>query len=279
MDSSWAAFGFWLHDGEPTVMAEAHRHGEVEFNYLRCGAITYLFGSGLLTLQTGRPLLFWGTRPHRLIACEPRTRLMVMTLPLATFLRFDLPPALRDPVLCGAPVVGPADTPGDEALLDRWLADASASDPEHRHIFELELNARLRRLALETRQAAQATPPQAASTPAQARRLRRAAQLAQQIAEHYADPALEIEAVARSAGLHPHYAAGVFREAFGLRMGAYLTQYRVAHAQRLLLTTALPALDVAAESGFGSVSRFYAAFRDATGQTPAGYRRNARADS
>jgi transcriptional regulator GlxA family with amidase domain len=48
---------------------------------------------------------------------------------------------------------------------------------------------------------------------------------------------------------------------------------RLAEARRLLVTTDLPIAHVASASGFGSVSRFYAAFTSACGVPPARFRR------
>ncbi|MEO6907096.1 MAG: helix-turn-helix domain-containing protein, partial [Abditibacteriaceae bacterium] len=56
-------------------------------------------------------------------------------------------------------------------------------------------------------------------------------------------------------------------------LNMYLTRQRVAHAQRLLAMTALPILDVAAESGFNSISRFYEAFKTESGCTPRAFRK------
>ncbi|WP_157463897.1 helix-turn-helix domain-containing protein [Deinococcus pimensis] len=249
-------------------MTEAHRHGEIELNFVREGEVEYLFGPGALALPAGQPFVFWGVRPHRVVRVAPGTRMVVLTVPLATVLRFALPAALAEPLLRGEPVLGETD-PGDPALLDRWLRDPA--DPEHRAAFELELHARLRRLALDTRRAPHPTmraPPRGAAG--------LAARLAESLVARYADPTLGLGGVARDVGVHPNYAAAVFREVFGLSMNAFLTQYRVAHAQRLLLVTDQPVLDIAAEAGFGSVSRFYVAFRDATGFTPLQYRRRTR---
>ncbi len=52
----------------------------------------------------------------------------------------------------------------------------------------------------------------------------------------------------------------------------HLTFHRIAHAQRLLATTDAKVIDVANESGFPSLSRFYAAFRSVCGQTPNAFR-------
>jgi len=74
-------------------------------------------------------------------------------------------------------------------------------------------------------------------------------------------------------GLNPNYAAGLFLRHFGMTPTDYLTALRVAHAQRLLLSSELGVLEVALESGFGSPSRFYAAFTRLVGESPGAFRR------
>ncbi len=68
--------------------------------------------------------------------------------------------------------------------------------------------------------------------------------MARYIADHYAEP-LRLADIAAAVALHPNYAMGLFRVTFGMSVVAYLTQYRVAVAQRLLATTDAPVLDIA----------------------------------
>ncbi|MHB0958716.1 MAG: helix-turn-helix domain-containing protein [Pirellulaceae bacterium] len=53
----------------------------------------------------------------------------------------------------------------------------------------------------------------------------------------------------------------------------YVTEHRLAHAQRLLVTTEELIVNIAFSSGFGSISRFNEAFRQSFGCTPRAYRR------
>ena len=137
----------------------------------------------------------------------------------------------------------------------------------------LELEARFRRLARTLpRQRSQA---RGRALKPVASGANRAVQLAQLIAEHYLE-AVQISDLAQTAGLNPNYAASLFKETFSMTMLEYLTQHRLAHAQRLLATTEKPILEIAFASGFGSASRFYAAFERATGLSPLKYRRGLR---
>ncbi len=82
------------------------------------------------------------------------------------------------------------------------------------------------------------------------------------------------EKTAEIVGVHPNYAMSLFQRAFGISMVVYVTQLRVAMAQKLLVTSSMEILDIAYECGFGSTSRFYTAFKAITGTTPHRYRRS-----
>ncbi len=78
--------------------------------------------------------------------------------------------------------------------------------------------------------------------------------------------------IASTVNLHPNYAMQLFRTYTGRTIVSYLNQYRIAHAQQLLLTTDKSVIDIAYESGFNSLSRFYAVFRKTCRLSPARYR-------
>lgn len=75
--------------------------------------------------------------------------------------------------------------------------------------------------------------------------------------------------IARAVGLSPAYASAVFRRHHRRTLTSYLAGLRIAHAQGLLKAEERRTVaEVAAASGFSSMSRFYEAFRAATGRTP-----------
>jgi len=102
-----------------------------------------------------------------------------------------------------------------------------------------------------------------------------AERIAQLIAERYREP-LRVADLAAAIHLHPSYAMSLFRQTFDLTIIEYLTRFRVAAAQRLLAVTDAGVLEIALDCGFGSSSRFHAAFKDACGQSPREYRLNVR---
>jgi AraC family transcriptional regulator len=79
--------------------------------------------------------------------------------------------------------------------------------------------------------------------------------------------------LAASAEVHPVHLARSFRQHYGCSIGAYVRRIRIDKACRLLDTTTLTLSQIALEVGFSHHSHFANAFKRATGQTPAAYRR------
>ena len=102
--------------------------------------------------------------------------------------------------------------------------------------------------------------------------LSRADQLACYIAQNYHEP-LTAEGIAKASGLHPNYAMNLFRQAFGTTMSDFITEHRLSHAQRLLLTTSDSVAEIAFDAGFQSLSRFNEAFKRSCGCSPREYRK------
>jgi AraC-like DNA-binding protein len=96
-------------------------------------------------------------------------------------------------------------------------------------------------------------------------------QIACLIAQRYTEP-LTVAEIGKGVGLHPNYAMGLFKKAFGTTLLDYLMHHRISHAQRLLATTNEKIVEVAFSSGFNSISRFNETFRRACGCTPREYR-------
>ena len=71
----------------------------------------------------------------------------------------------------------------------------------------------------------------------------------------------------------------IFRKVLGKTVQEEIAEVRIRAAKRLLSSTALPIKDIAAQTGYRSVTYFTRAFGTATGQSPAGYRRHDQAVS
>jgi AraC-like DNA-binding protein len=254
------------------IRPQPHRHQEIELNFIEQGTLTYLFGGQQIALQTGNLAIFWAAIPHGIISIDDSTTLHWLTLPLAFFLQWQVPEPFTRQILSGNVVLEPRSTTSDMelAFFKRWQQDLAVTSPERRKALLLEVEARLRRLALATEiypQPFKADPP---AEPAEIG-FQQAKQMARFIAEHYTK-LVSVAQVAEAVKLHPNYAMTLFRKYFGVTVLDYLTQYRVAHAQRLLLVSDKPVGEIALEAGFGSVSQFYTVFKKACGQPPKQYR-------
>ncbi|MBM4200298.1 MAG: helix-turn-helix transcriptional regulator, partial [Gammaproteobacteria bacterium] len=101
-------------------------------------------------------------------------------------------------------------------------------------------------------------------------RLRTAAR--QFVDSHLGQP-LTLGAVAHVAHLSRFHFCRVFKKWTGQTFSAFVTRQRVGKALALLAEPENRIADVAHGAGFGSMARFYSAFRAATGRSPSDYRR------
>jgi transcriptional regulator GlxA family with amidase domain len=88
----------------------------------------------------------------------------------------------------------------------------------------------------------------------------------------YAEP-LDLEALARIAGVSPRHFSRSFRRTFGETPHQYLLTRRIERARYLLRTTDMRVGDVCLDVGWGSVGSFTTTFRRHVGVSPTEYRR------
>lgn len=272
----FSPYGFTCVRWTATAMPRCDRHNEIELNLLERGRLVYLMGGRRVTVHAGRLAAFWAGVPHQVLGFEGMSEYFVLTIPLAWFLQWRLPDHFTQPILHGATVVEPdaGRLASDRARFEAWVEDARIGSEERRHVSLLEVEARLRRLAQSAAPAA--NPPQRPrrKSPAvlEPFQLSRAERMACFIALNYTEP-LTAETIGRHVGLHPNYAMALFQRTFGTTLIKSVTQHRLSHAQRLLVTTGDQVVNIALDSGFGSLSRFNEAFRQSFGCTPREYRK------
>jgi len=259
-------FGVW--SGFPQPMRQTHAHTELEWNFLICGSMRYFIGGRFCQIPAGRLAVFWAGIPHVLINSDAKTECIWVTLPLAWFMQWQMAEPMVRRLLSGEIMFEPKEsaeqTEFDLALLSRWARDMQSASADWRRVVLLEVEARLRRLALGL---AQHGAP-AADAPAGSA-LERVTAF---IGRHYRE-SLSIARIAREAGLHPNYLMQLFKRNCGMGLWEYVQRLRISHAQRLLLMSDAKILDVAYDSGFASASRFYESFNRLCVQTPKDYRR------
>lgn len=258
----------------PSPMRRPDHHNEVELNFLESGSLTYLLGGRKTVVKSGRLNVFWAAIPHQIIDFGSKTSYFVATIPLPWFLQWRLPDHIVQPLLQGLLISEPhTDRAASDAdLFAAWEEDLSDENPGLQSVVLLEMHARLVRLALRTPRLRPASNERKRRTTLTEGGLNRVEQMACFIAQRYTER-LSVQQISEFVGLHPNYAMNLFHKTFGTTLVDYLTQHRVSHAQRQLVTTDLKVADVAFNSGFCSISRFNDAFRRACGCSPREYRK------
>ena len=260
-------FGFVAWRGASTVMSAPHAHNDVEINY--CSSeLVYSSAGKVTTLPAGTPCAFWGAKPHQLVQIDEGHLMAFATVPLARFMSWGLPDPVVDRLLRGTVLVGSPDRVTDERapLFERWADDLSHTHPPNRRAAELEVEALLHRMSqgqwVET----------TSGTPRSTIDLDRAARMATFIADHSGEP-IRLSDIARAVHLHPNRASSTFRAVFASSVNTYLGQFRVAEAQRLLLTTDLNSAAISEKAGFQSPSSYHETFTKICGTTPTRWRK------
>jgi len=251
--------------GPATPMRAGHAHGDVELNFIYSGGLRYFMGGRFVELGAGTLGVFWAALPHQIVAAEAKTELMYLRLPLVTLLRFKLASAFVRKLFAGEIVTDPQSPSWDADLTRRWTSDVRGAEPSALHTCELEVEARLRRLATKRQQKSAPRSPEHKPR-------RQVEAITAFLAENCKDD-ISTADIGRAVSLHPNYAMTLFRRECGMSIWQYLIRLRLSHAQLLLLTSDKTVLAIALESGFGSLARFYAAFNRECGASPGEYRK------
>ncbi len=157
----------------------------------------------------------------------------------------------------------------DVFLFDQWIEDLNNITPERQNMVMLEMKARLFRLI--SKSAPKLSEVRKLPSTIQSGGLSKIEKMACFIARHYEDP-IKIDDICEEVGLHPNYAMNLFKKGFGTTLNDYLTYHRISHAQRLLVTTNEKIIEIAFQSGFGSLSQFNSVFKKRCGVQPREYR-------
>ena len=102
--------------------------------------------------------------------------------------------------------------------------------------------------------------------------LEKSRQILKYVEQHYQE-SLTIEKLASAVGFSQSHFMKFFKNTFGISFTAYLNDYRLTMASRLLLASEDSILTVAAECGFENLSYFNRRFKERFGMTPSAFRR------
>jgi AraC-like DNA-binding protein len=271
----FSPYGFTCEVWEPRRMPRPDRHDEIEINFLDRGCLTYLFGGQRVTVEARQVTAFWAAVPHQIIGFDKLNFYYVVTVPFGWVLQWGLPEEMLAALAQGQIISEPrrARAQLDRQLFDQWHRDFAKDSPREREVILLELRARLLRLAeFASSKGVIPTISQEGAGKQQQTNLEKAESMACFVARHYTSR-IQIKDIAECVGLHPDYAATLFRKTFGTTLNVLITRHRIAHAQRQLVTTDERVVNIAHDSGFESLSRFNRAFKQLAGMTPRQYRK------
>ena len=263
---------------DSTAQPMPHSHNEIELLLLERGSGSWLLGGELVTLKPGRLIVFWAVRPHQLIKSAPNTVINCLTIPLTVFNEWQLPERLSKALLAGQTLLE-SDLEvfnTDKRAFGQWNDDLHSQDRNRHKVALLEIEARLGRLAGRLPETPSASSGQALDLPSNAGSLNhqyfnKISQIADYVSKHFSEP-LTVPDIAKAVNMHPTSATKMFKKICGINLIHYLTQHRILHAQRLLMTSDLKILDIALASGYRSASRFYAAYKKFCGMSPQRFR-------
>lgn len=267
--NAFSPYGFTCELWTPSLMGRPDRHNEIEINFCPNGTITYLIQGKKVTLPSKRLAIFWGLVPHQIVNHDSSLPYFVCTIPFSQFLGWKLPKAFTDTLLNGDVLVETSEDPSlsyhDEYLLSSWVEDVHRSDIE---VIILEMHARIKRMANRF-----SKEMKSVESNIYKKDINAVEQMVIFIARNYAKP-LKVADIGKAVDLHPDHANFLFKQSFGRTLGEYITQERIAHAQRKMISSAdMSITEIAFNCGFNSISRFNAAFRKLNNCTPREFKR------
>lgn len=272
------AFGrFGIRIFEPELMPLPHWHGHVELNFAMNVRMTYDFDGTRLEVPPGRLVLFWAGVPHQLTGIEPQAeapmRLANIYLPLDSFLQMRHIMALQA-ALIGRGMVALPEQMCDGDLVQRWYQDYRSGDFERAEIVKMELNALFRRAAVTGFDYLR--PPQHeidSDRTLSSAHVRHIIAMVRYVLENLDKPLLNAQVTAVT-GLHENYARALFSRTMQVPLKQFINRMRLMRARALLVESATAISEVAEQSGFSSITQFYAQFRAGYGISPAALRQH-----
>ena len=128
-----------------------HCHDDIEVSVNEHHSVVAMFGGERLVLPPDYLVVFWAARPHGPIETTPGGWAHGVHLPLPWVLQWRLPAAPTRPLLAGTVLLDP---PGkrpasDLELIKDWVRLLQSKSPESQDVVLLEVEARLRRLAID----------------------------------------------------------------------------------------------------------------------------------
>jgi len=260
----------------PLVMRAAHWHAQVEVNFIVRGWAHYKMSGHEVRLGAGDLALFWGGLPHQLDDASDDLVYAGGHLPLVHFFRLRLPQDVQSKLMQGATLITQSTDASDPLNFERWNDYARSGDPMKASMAVDELLLRIERVRFDP---FRLLPGPADVVNAVDGLDHHSSPIVVRICDFIADnfrEEIDSSDIAHAADIHPKYAMNVFKKSTGMTLNDYVNLMRLSYAQALLMQDEANVLQVAMDSGFGSLSAFNKSFRKIAGMSPTDFRRDVR---
>jgi len=261
-----------LFHNHPALMTSPHWHAQVEVNFIMQGSVHYIMAEHDLSLSAGDMCLFWGGLPHQMDARSDDAIYAGAHLPLVHFFRLHLPSDVPRRLMMGATLVSAATDASDHANFERWNQYWRSGDAAKTQHAVNELLLRVERMRFEPYRLVPKDEAAGIASPFDQQSSRNVGRMCDFIAENFRDDIDSVD-IAAAAGIHPKYAMSVFRKTTGMTLNEYVNLLRLSYAQALLMKDDVNVINVAMDSGFGSLSAFNKSFRKLAGMSPSDFRK------
>lgn len=257
---------------QPKIMLSPHWHAQVEVNFIVRGWAHYKMAEHDITLSQGEMCLFWGGLPHQMDDRSDDIIYAGVHLPLVHFFRLHLPGNVPHRLMTGATLVTSATDASDHDNFERWNRYWRSGDPEKTRHAVNELLLRLERVRFESYRLVPDAAEGEGVSPFDQQSSRNVSRMCDFIAANFLYDIDSVD-IAAAADIHPKYAMSIFRKSTGMTLNEYVSLLRLSYAQALLMTEDVNVINVAMDSGFGSLSAFNKSFRKLAGMTPSDFRK------
>lgn len=228
------------------------------------GEVFYQRGNEFITLHQGDLFCFLTFTQHKLFAFPDRENYLQVAMPIWKL--FDCVSCEQSQLdlFLGHPIVISLSNE-DTSLLDRWRKQLK--DNYLRKLTFEEIKLAIRRSVFLAGDTKKISNPLATNPKAH----RHVYNMIRYIWLNYTTD-INLKNVANFAGLNKNFAMGVFKKKLGISILQFITRLRLNHAANLLTTSNEQITDIAYQSGFSSVTRFYEVFRAFFDETPMKFR-------
>jgi len=259
----------------PLLMRSAHWHAQVEVNFIVSGWAHYSMSGYDVRFGPGDLALFWGGQPHRLDDASEDLVYAGGHLPLVHFFRLRLPQDVQAGLMQGATLRTRATDPSDPVNFARWNDYVRSGDPLKVSMAVDELLLRIERIRFAPYELLSGQRARADGHAIDQHISPIVVRICDFIADNFREDIDSVD-IAVAADVHPKYAMTVFKKCTGMTLNDYVNLIRLSYAQALLMRDDANVLQVAMESGFGSLSAFNKLFRKIAGMSPSDFRRDLR---